>query len=137
MEGLTKSGDEVRRVAKQTSRAVAEQGDALTSLAATAAKQSGAIGMMARLTTEQATAAREITTAAEAMRGSSREIVAAAAQQAKTSTMMAGDVSSVAAGVAKIRSANLEQADAVESLTTILNALREMEDETSQPAEPA
>jgi hypothetical protein len=58
-------------------------------------------------------------------------------QQAKTSVVITRDVSSVAVGIGKVRTANAQQAEAVESLTTMLASLREAATETRSTTESA
>jgi hypothetical protein len=53
------------------------------------------------------------------------------------SSVMAGDVSSVAVGIGKLRSASLEQAEAVEGVTETLAALRALESETGSMPQQA
>jgi methyl-accepting chemotaxis protein len=61
------------------------------------------------------------------------------AQQTKTAVVISGDVTSVAAGIGKIRVANERQAEAVETVTAALTSLRAHASETSsaRPTDPA
>jgi len=67
-----------------------------------------------------------------------REIVTAVSQQAKMSTALAADVSGVVGAIVKVRTANVQQAEAMAGLSDTLLALRAMDGEsTAKPNETA
>ena len=117
---LARSPDDVRRIARQTSRAVGEQETALSALASGAVRQSATVAASARAAQEQAAAGDEIARVVTEMRGQAKEIASALAQHAKTMTANAADVASVASQVGKIRLANVQHADALALITSAL-----------------
>ena len=127
----------MRRIARQTARAVSEQSDVLSTLAVAAGKQNAGVAAMARVSADQAVASEQISKAVVDMRVNAREIVTAVAQQAKTSLGVATDVGAVAARIGKVRLANVEQAEAIEGLTVALAAQRSGAPDGAGSGEPA
>ena len=109
----------------------------LSTLAVAAGKQNTGVATMARVSADQAVASEEISKAVVAMRVNAREIVTAVAQQARTSLGIATDVGAVAAGIGKVRLANVEQAEAIEGLTVTLAAQRAGGPDGAGSGEPA
>ncbi|MBC8132466.1 MAG: hypothetical protein H7X95_05745 [Deltaproteobacteria bacterium] len=85
------------------------------------------VSAIAHAAIAQSTAAQEISQTIAVMRGNAKEIVTAVTQQAKAAAEMAVDVNAVATGIGRIRKANAQQADAVETVTATLTALLTVE----------
>jgi methyl-accepting chemotaxis protein len=75
--GLAKTAEEVRRLAKQTSRALEEQATTVAATAANVARQTLNLGATARATTQQAVASEEILRSVDEMRRRARAVVSA------------------------------------------------------------
>jgi hypothetical protein len=104
---------------------VAEQADALSSIATTSTKQSAGVATIARISGEQAVASEQIAAAVTLMRTNAKDLVGAIGQHTKTINANTADVGAVASGLARLRTSTAQQAEAVDSLTTTLNTLRE------------
>src|SRR5205085_1336739 len=75
---LVKGADDVRRLARQTARALAEQTDALSSCAVTANRQTTTLQTMTRVTADQAALTAQTVQSVAAIRGRAKEIAAGA-----------------------------------------------------------
>ncbi len=118
---LTSEADGVRRFARQTSRAVAEQSTALSALAAGAARQTAALGTVTAVTSEQALALARMTDVAAEQKVRAREVATALVAHAKSTAVVADDVRAVSSELALIRQLTGEQAQAVTSLVEELS----------------
>jgi methyl-accepting chemotaxis protein len=108
---LVTDADEVRRIAKQTARAVGEQAEALAGLAAGASKQTMAFQGFVLTTAEQATTTAQVTQSMRVIRGRAREITTALADQAASAAIGVTDIATVAREVASLRASTAEQVD--------------------------
>ena len=123
--GLSASSEDVRRLAKQTARAVSEQSDALAALAGAASKQGSGVATIARVAAEQASASERDQQGRGRHPGEyPRHRHLGGPSQTKAAVAASGEVGSVAAGIGKIRSANERQAEALETVTAALTSLR-------------
>ena len=110
----------MRRIAKQTARALEEQADAVTAASANVAKQTTSISGMAQASADQAKATEDLARAVAAMKLQAREIVASAIQQAKRARTIAVDVVEIAAQSGEITKANVDHVTAVTALSATL-----------------
>ena len=121
---LVRGADEVRRIAKQTARAMAEQADAVSSCATNAARQSASLESVARATAEQSTSSAKVAQSVVDARGRVKEIAAGAAQQAKGAQLITSDAGEVAAQAVKLRRSSEGHADA---MAAVVSAIAELE----------
>jgi methyl-accepting chemotaxis protein len=112
-----KDADGVRKIAKQTSRAVAEQAEVIASVTNSAARQTTSMQAVARSTAEQVTATEQIAQAMRSLRGQTKDIASALVAQAKEAGMTAADVALLSRELAAIRGTNGEQAKLVAAMT--------------------
>jgi methyl-accepting chemotaxis protein len=117
---LTGESEEVRRIAKQTARAVGEQADALASLATTSARQTSTVQTIARATAEQTTSTEQVAAAMREVRVRTREIATTFSDQVKATSGTASDIALIAQEIGIVRRANVEQANLVATLSTAL-----------------
>ena len=115
---LVRSADEVRRIARQTARALEEQTDAIGTANAGVLKQTSMAASVARATAEQAATTSEIARATSDMRQRIREAVAATTSQSKRAATVAADANEVAAKIAQIAKANIQQVTLLTALST-------------------
>jgi methyl-accepting chemotaxis protein len=120
---LAKEGDEVRRIARQTARALAEQSEGVSALTSTFHKQTAALASIATTTAEQATTTQQIAQAVISMRGQTREALAGVSEQTKATAASAKEVGVVASRIAGIRQATLSQTGTVSDIASLLHEL--------------
>src|SRR6185369_3801035 len=117
---LAQQGEAVRRAARQSARAVAEQAGALAALSAIAARQSQTMAAIVTATTEHSKGTEQLSQGVTEVRGRMRDIAAAMAQHARDAMAAASDVGHVAKQVAALRQANAVQARALGEVTSVL-----------------
>ena len=117
VQALVKDADEVRRIAKQTARAVGEQSDALAGLAQAATRQMQGVQALASSTAEHAGATEQVAVAMRDIRTRTRDVAGALANQAKAAAATTDDVAFVVREIAALRVANGEQAELVSTMT--------------------
>jgi methyl-accepting chemotaxis protein len=122
---LAKEGEDVRRIARQTARALSEQTEAVAMLAAAATKQTASISEMASGALEQATGSQQILKAVNDMRAKSRQVLLGLVERGKATAAAARDVSGVTVRITEIRAAVASQS---ETLRALSGGLREMKD---------
>ncbi len=110
----------MRRVAKQTARALEEQNDAINALATNANDQGTSIAAMRKANGEQATASEQIASAVADMRGRIRETVSASGLQAKGVATFGREMESLLTQIARVRVVNSSQAEAVANVSVTL-----------------
>jgi hypothetical protein len=118
---LTGEADGVRRFARQSSRAVAEQATALTALAASAARQTSALGNVASAASEQSAALTRLGELTGHLKARTKEISGALDLQIKSAGAAAEDVRIMSAEIAQIRALTGEQAALTETLVEDLS----------------
>ncbi|MFL5455909.1 MAG: hypothetical protein ACJ78X_05865, partial [Myxococcales bacterium] len=120
-----------------TARAVSEQTEVASALAAAAVRHTAAIQSVARATAEQTVAAKQLSQAVQETRAGARDIASGIAQQVKGAAAVAGDVVRIAAQIGKVRAANLEHAEALASIGATLAEAKGMNNGQRLPTEPA
>ena len=81
LASLTGDGEEVRRLARQTSRTLDEQTKVVSTFAAASSSQAAALGAVARAASEQVTLSEQLAGMVEHMRGRARELPPSEATQ--------------------------------------------------------
>jgi methyl-accepting chemotaxis protein len=131
---LAREGDEVRRIARQTARAVAEQADAIASLSTGLARHAAAMATILQATREQSGATDRIVQAIGEMRGRARGLGGALGEHLKGADAVAKEAAQLLGHLARIREVQVEQAEAVAAAAA---ALGEREDRLRLPQERA
>jgi methyl-accepting chemotaxis protein len=117
---LARSADQVRRIAKQSARAVEEQADAATSIASIDAKASAGIAVMTKATAEQGATLEQATRAMEAMVAQVREVASAASQKGRRAGSVAQSAEEIAAELALLLQMSDAQLAAMSAATEML-----------------
>jgi methyl-accepting chemotaxis protein len=112
----------VRRLAKRAARALDDQNEAVTSVAATSAKTTTSVAAVAKATLEQSAAVEQIARATEDVRVRTRDTVAWAAQQARRSSAVAEHVEDTIAKMSLVRRTFDEQLTALEGIADSFDA---------------
>jgi methyl-accepting chemotaxis protein len=119
---IAQGAEDVRRIARQTARALEEQNQTVILLADTATKQTSSIGTLRKGNNEQSIASEQIAEAVNDMRTRIREAVSASTLQAKGVAIFGREMESLSAQIGSLRRANAAQADALSELSGTLDA---------------
>jgi methyl-accepting chemotaxis protein len=132
LAGLAMEGDNVRRIAKQSARALGEQTQVLSSLNSTTQRHTSAMERAVKAITEQAVGSNQLGAAVTDIRERARELVASVSEQEKTDRGQ--HLEELALEIQRLRATHLAQAERLADLAAEL--LRPENGAASEPALP-